>query len=381
MNVELSVVMPCLNEAETLAACIRKARRFFREHGVDGEVVVADNGSTDGSQAIAVSEGAVVVPVEEKGYGSALMAGIRSARGRFVVMGDADDSYDFGSLQGILDGLRAGNDLVMGNRFRGGIEPGAMPFLHRYLGNPVLSFLGRLFFGSKIGDFHCGLRGFRKEAYEAMDLKTKGMEFASEMVVKATIRKMRVAEVPIVLYPDGRSRPPHLRTWRDGWRHVRFLLLYSPKWLFFYPGLGAMLIGLIASALLLAGPVRVGAVVFDVHSLLYSTFLMLVGYQFVTFYVLAKVFAVNHGLLPRSPRFDDIFRFLTLEKGLLAGMSAAVAGAVLTLYAVAFWSRQGFGSLEPTMVLRITIPAAFLVLVGIQTILTSFLLSLLGLKK
>ena len=296
MKPELSVVMPCLNEAETLAICIQKAQRFFKENGVEGEVVIADNGSDDGSQQIAVDNGARVIPVAEKGYGNALKGGIAAAEGTYVIMGDADDSYDFLNLTPYLEKLREGYDLVMGNRFKGGIKKGAMPFLHRYLGNPVLSFIGRLFFKSKIGDFHCGLRGFSKEAFYEMELKTSGMEFASEMIVKASLADMKIAEVPTVLSPDGRTRPPHLNTWRDGWRHLRFLLLYSPKWLFLIPSVLLMLFGAGVSLRLLFGSIQIGATRFDVHTLLFSSALFLIGFQLLLFYGLTKIYTVENGL-------------------------------------------------------------------------------------
>src|SRR5262249_25578001 len=278
-GIELSVVMPCLNEAETLESCIAKAQKAFREANVVGEIVVADNGSSDGSQELAARMGARVVPVAARGYGSALMGGIAAAAGKYVVMGDADDSYDFTHIPRFLERMRAGADLVMGNRFAGGIQPHAMPPLHQYFGNPLLTRIGRLFFGGSCGDFYCGMRGFSKQAYERMDLRTTGMEFATEMVVKATLLRMNVVEVPTTLSPDGRSRPPHLRTWRDGWRTLRFFLLYSPRWLFLYPGIALMLIGAIVGAWLLPGPQRVGNVVFDVHTLLYAAIAMLLGFQ------------------------------------------------------------------------------------------------------
>src|SRR6266542_3488274 len=301
---ELSIVMPCLNEAETIGACIAKARRFLDSSGVGGEIVVADNGSTDGSQQIAASAGARIVGVAERGYGSALQGGIAAARGRFVVMGDADDSYDFSALGTFIEKLRGGADLVMGDRFAGGVLPGAMPPLHRYLGNPVLSAVGRLFFRSPVRDFHCGLRGFAKSAYERMHLRTTGMELASEMVVKATLLGMRIEEVPIVLHPDGRSRPPHLRSWRDGWRHLRFLLLYSPRWLFLYPGLLLMFIGALVVGWLLPHPRTVGSVTFDVQTLLYAGMAIVIGFQAALFAIFTKVFAINAGLLPEDRKLQ-----------------------------------------------------------------------------
>src|SRR6185312_3774274 len=297
-EVEVSVVMPCLNEAETIASCIKKARHSLYELGIVGEIVIADNGSTDGSAEIAKSLGARVTQVAAKGYGNALMGGINAAHGTFVIMGDADDSYDFSTLGPFIEKLRQGFDLVMGNRFSGGIGPGAMPSLHRYLGNPVLTFVGRLFFKSPVKDFHCGLRGFRKDSISKLDLRTTGMEFASEMVVKATLQKMRITEVPTTLSKDGRSHPPHLKTWRDGWRHLRFLLLFSPRWLFLYPGALLMGIGLLIGLSLLPSPRVIGGLVFDIHTLLYAALAIIIGFQAIVFATFTKVFAISEGLLP-----------------------------------------------------------------------------------
>ncbi len=377
---ELSVVMPCLNEAETLATCIRKARAALARLGVAGEVVVADNGSTDGSQEIAAREGARVVPVAEKGYGSALRGGIAAARGRYVIMGDADDSYDFSSLDAFLERLRAGDELVMGNRFRGGIKPGAMPFLHRYLGNPVLTAIGRLFFSCPAGDFHCGMRGFSKEAYDRLELQTTGMEFASEMVISATLRGLRVSEVPTILSKDGRSRPPHLRTWRDGWRHLRFMLLYSPDWLFLYPGLVLLLLGSLAGARLVASPWRVGSMVLDIHTLLVAGFLVVVGYQAVSFALFTKLFAAREGFLPLD-RWGRLAGSVGLEKGLVAGVLLTAAGLALLISAFAQWSGVRFGPLDPRATMREAIPAVTLSTLGLQTAFTSFLFSLLSLGR
>lgn len=381
MKPELSVVMPCLNEAETLAVCITKAQGFFERENVAGEVIIADNGSTDGSQQIALNLGATVVDVPQKGYGSALRGGIEAANGKYIIMGDADDSYDFTNLMPHLIKLREGNDLVMGNRFKGGIKKGAMPFLHRYLGNPVLSFIGRLFFRSDIGDFHCGLRGFSKEAYHKMELKTTGMEFASEMIVKASLKDMQIAEVPTILSPDGRSRPPHLNTWRDGWRHLRFLVLYSPLWLFFIPGIMMMLIGLIASIALTIGPVTIGNINFDVHTLLFSSGLLLIGFQFVLFYGLTKVFTVENDLLPKSKKYDRLFKFINLERGLILGLLMVLGGLILSFSAYSDWQQLSFGDIESNAIFRMVIPAVTLMLLGVQVILFSLFFSILGLKK
>ena len=381
MNPELSVVMPCLNEAETLAICIKKAQGFFEREQVNGEVVIADNGSTDGSQEIARNLNARVVDVAEKGYGNALIGGITAANGTYVMMGDADDSYDFSNMMPYLLKLREGYDLVMGNRFKGGIEKGAMPFLHKYLGNPVLSFIGRLFFNSKIGDFHCGLRGFSKEAFTRMELKTTGMEFASEMIVKASLKDMKIAEVPTTLSPDGRSRPPHLNTWRDGWRHLRFLVLYSPKWLFYYPGFILFFLGLIASAILVYNPVTIGSVTFDVHTLLFTAVSLLIGFQFIVFYGLTKVFTVENGLLPKSKNYDRQFQFINLEKGLIVGAVLIIVGVVLSILAYNYWHDLNFGDITNSNTLRIVIPAVTTMLLGVQVILFNLFFSILGLKR
>jgi glycosyltransferase involved in cell wall biosynthesis len=381
MNPELSVVMPCLNEAETLAICIKKAQSFFERENVRGEVVIADNGSTDGSIKIAEDLKARVVHVKEKGYGNALIGGITAANGTYVMMGDADDSYDFSNMMPYLLKLREGYDLVMGNRFKGGIEKGAMPFLHKYLGNPVLSFIGRLFFQSKIGDFHCGLRGFSKVAFTEMELKTTGMEFASEMIVKASLKDMKIAEVPTTLSVDGRTRPPHLNTWRDGWRHLRFLVLYSPKWLFYYPGFLLFFFGLIASAILVYQPLTIGNVTFDVHTLLFTSVSLLIGFQFIVFYGLTKVFTVENGLLPKSKKYDKQFEFINLEKGLIVGALLIIIGVVLSILAYNYWQDLNFGDITNSNTLRIVIPAITSMLLGVQVILFSLFFSILGLKR
>lgn len=378
---ELSILMPCLNEAETLATCIRKAQQSLADLNVAGEVVIADNGSTDGSPEIAAELGARVIHVAEKGYGSALLGGIKAARGKYIIMGDADDSYDFTNLGPFLEQLRAGYDLVMGNRFKGGIEPSAMPPLHRYLGNPVLTGIGRLFFPTPVRDFHCGLRGFNKAAIQRLDLRTTGMEFASETVVKASLHKLRITEVPTKLAVDGRSRPPHLRSWRDGWRHLRFLLLYSPRWLFLYPGLLLMLVGSIISGWLLLGPRVVEGVTLDVHTLLYAAMAIVIGYQTVIFAIFTKVFAITEGLLPEDPRLKVLFRYVTLETGIVAGSLLFLAGMGLSIYGFTSWSATSFGPLDPSVTLRLVIPAVTLIMIGLQTILSSFFLSILGLER
>jgi len=379
--VEVSVVMPCLNEAETLGACIEKARRALSNLDIAWEIVVADNGSTDGSPDVAIRAGARVVHVGPRGYGNALMGGIAAARGKYVIMGDADDSYDFMSLGPFVERLREGYDLVMGNRFRGGIKSRAMHPLHRYLGNPVLTRLGRILFRSPCGDFHCGLRGFNKAAIMTLDLRTTGMEFASEMVVKATLHRLRITEVPTPLSIAGRSRPSHLRRWRDGWRHLRFMLLYCPRWLFLYPGALLMLLGLIIGVWLLPGPRSVGGVTLDVHTLLYAAMAIVIGFQAISFAVYTKVFAVSEGLVPEDPRLSKLVRFITLEVGLVVGGTLLLIGLAGSVYAFGAWGLRSFGPLEPTRVLRIVIPAITSLTLGCQVILSSFFLSVLGLGR
>ena len=380
-TLELSILMPCLNEAETLEICIEKAQKSLRELDLAGEVIIADNGSTDGSQEIATRMGARVVPVAAKGYGSALMGGIIAARGAYIIMGDADDSYDFSNLGAFVEKLRGGCDLVMGNRFQGGIKPGAMPPLHKYLGNPVLTWVGQLFFSSPAGDFHCGLRGFRRDSILKLDLQTTGMEFASEMVVKASLYKLQITEVPTVLSPDGRSRPPHLRTWRDGWRHLRFLLLYSPRWLFLYPGVFLMILGLIVGIWLLPGTQKIGNISFDVHTLLYAAIAIIVGFQAVTFAFFTKVFAISEKLLPEDPKLNKIFRYVTLETGLIVGVALILIGIVGSIFSLTTWSETAFGILDPSKTLRLVIPSLTCLTVGLQMVLSSFFLSVLGLKR
>ena len=377
---ELSIVMPCLNEAETLASCIVKAQRFLHEHQVVGEVVIADNGSTDESPAIALAHGARLAIARNRGYGSALMAGIRAARGRYVIMGDADDSYDFTRLQLFLDELRAGADLVMGNRFSGGIAPGAMPPLHRYLGNPVLTAIGRIFFRSNVRDFHCGLRGFDRDAILGLDLRTTGMEFASEMVVRATLHGLTIREVPTTLSVDGRSRPPYLRSWRDGWRHLRFLLLFSPRWLFLYPGLLLMIIGLLAGLWLLPAQRSIGPVTFDIHTLLYAAAAVVVGFQVVLFAIFTKIFAISTQLLPPDRRLERFLSRVSLEVGLILGGLLLLSGIAISVVALVLWSRESFGALIPTAMLRVIIPAVTLLILGAQVIWSSFFLSILGMR-
>jgi glycosyltransferase involved in cell wall biosynthesis len=377
----VSVVLPCLNEAETLERCVRRARETLAASGLAGEVIVADNGSTDGSQEIARRAGARVVDVPERGYGAALLGGIAAAEGRHVVMGDADDSYDFGEVPAFVAKLEEGNDLVMGSRFRGRIEPGAMPFLHRWLGNPVLSFLGRLFFRVPTSDFHCGIRAFRREALDRLGLKTTGMEFASEMVVKAALFHLRIAEIPVTLRKDGRSRPPHLRTWRDGWRHLRFLLMYSPRWLYLWPGLLLVLLGAGLLAWLFPRPRHLGAATLDVHAMLGAAVMVLAGVEAITFALFAKVFAITEGLLPEDPRLSRLFRVVTLETGLVASALLLLAGAGLCGSVALEWVRSGWSYLDYSLTMRRMIPGALLLVLGAHGLLASFFFSILGLKR
>jgi glycosyltransferase involved in cell wall biosynthesis len=379
--IEVSIVMPCLNEAETLATCIQKAMQAIEKDGLSAEIIVADNGSTDGSQAIASELGARVVPVARKGYGSALIGGIEAARGQLVIMGDADDSYDFTAIAPLIAKLRDGFDLVVGNRFLGGIEPGAMPWSHRWIGNPVLTLISRVFFHTPVGDMHCGLRGFRKDAYERMKLRASGMEFASEMVIKSSLKGMRIAEVPVALRPDGRSRPPHLRTWRDGWRHLRFMLLFSPRWLFLYPGLALFAVSLLVGAALETGPLKIGPLGLDIHTLLLAGFGCLIGYQLIVFALFTKVFAVREGFHPPNPSYSAMFRYVRLETGLAAGALMFVVGAAGAIVAVLTWGSGGFGSLDPRVTMREIIPAAVLLTLGVQTVFASFFLSILGIDN
>jgi glycosyltransferase involved in cell wall biosynthesis len=380
-DIELSVVMPCLNERATVGICVRKALGAMERHGIRGEVIVADNGSTDGSQQIATENGARVVPIEKRGYGSALRGGIAAARGRFVLMGDADDSYDFTQAHMFVRKLLEGYDLVMGNRFRGGILPGAMPALHKYLGNPVLTAVARMFFKAPIGDIYCGLRAFRREAIGQLRLRTEGMEYANEMVVKATTFGLRISEIPTTLSPDGRGRPPHLRTWRDGWRTLRFLLLYSPRWLFLYPGVALFAGGIIIGALLLPGPFMVGNVGFDVDTLLFAAMAVLIGFQSIVFAGFTKLFGISEGLLPEDPRLTWLFRYITLEVGLVVGVLLIFAGTGAWVLGLAYWRTHQFGPLDPEKTLRIVIPGLVCFTLGFQTILSSFFLSVLGMSR
>ncbi len=376
-ELELSIVMPCLNEAETLAVCIRKAQKFLIDNNIAGEVIIADNGSTDGSQQIANALGARIIAVSARGYGAALIGGIAAARGKYVAMGDADDSYDFLGLMPFVAQLREGAELVMGNRFRGGIAPGAMPALHRYLGNPVLSFAGKLFYSAPISDFHCGLRAFSRAAIIDLNLTTTGMEFASEMVVKATLKKLRIVEVPTTLVPDGRTRAPHLRSWRDGWRHLKFLLTFAPKWLFFYPGFALATIGGLALARLLPGAQKIGSVEFGVHTLLFSAGAVLIGLQLMSFALIARIFGIRENYWPSGPSIARAQQLLTVDRGCIFGALALLGSAILTGIAVSDWSGAHYGAMEPEALMRVTIPAVLLACAGMQVMFTSFLLGLM----
>jgi glycosyltransferase involved in cell wall biosynthesis len=379
---ELSIIIPCLNEARSLPACLQKAASFLQINHIDGEIIVADNGSHDDSVIIARQHHVCVVIEQEKGYGNAVMAGVNAARGEYIIMGDADDSYDFSAILPFLILLREGCDLVIGNRFRGGIEKGAMPFLHRYIGNPVLSFAGRLFFHIRLGDFHCGLRGFSKNCFTRLELRTTGMEFASEMIVKAALSGLKIEETPVVLYPDKRGKPSHLRTWRDGWRHLRFLLLYSPRWLFLIPGITLMILGLISSVSLITGPLRFFGKTLDIHTLVYTSGFILLGFQFISFYFFTRIYAVTHGLVPRQEQFMDNFnRFFKLERGILSGILLLIAGIYLNIKSFLYWKHTGFGNLNPVKVLRWVIPSMTLMLLGVQLIISCFYLSILAIKS
>ena len=375
---ELTILMPCLNEEETIGVCVAKAVDFLGRSGIDGEVLVADNGSVDNSIAIAKRAGARVVQVVEKGYGAALMGGIAAARGRYIIMGDADDSYDFSSLDPFVEKLRSGYSLVMGNRFKGGILPGAMPALHRYLGNPVLSFIGRLFFNIPVGDFHCGLRGFSRAAVNKMDLATTGMEFASEMVVKSYLHRLTICEVPTTLKPDGRSRRPHLKTWRDGWRHLKFLLMYSPKWLFFYPGLLCVLFGLVLAAVLLPGQLWIGShLSLGLNSFLTGCLLAIVGTQLITFGAVARYYAVVNGILPRGINSERIIYWCKTDRLILFALFLLISGGALFCVTLIKWAEVDFGLLPNPLVPRLVASGLSVAIVGLQTAFAAFLFGML----
>ena len=380
-SLDLTILMPCLNESETVTVCITKALRWLGNSGLSGEVLIADNGSTDGSRELAVMAGARVVPVAERGYGAALRAGIESAHGRWVIMGDADDSYDFGNLDGFVHELRSGAELVVGNRFAGGVMPGAMPFLHRYLGNPVLSRLGRMMFRVPLGDFHCGLRGGDTQRLCDLNLRTPGMEFASEMIVRASMAKLRIAEVPTVLSPDGRTRSPHLRTWNDGWRHLRFMLLFSPAWMFMYPGCIMAAVGLMATIRLSFGDVLIGSVRFSGTTLVAAAMTVMIGFQLVLFDMVSTAFAAAVGLGPPRARAESIAARFRLERGLVLGGLLAVAGVTLGIVSVVRWSSAGWGDLKPVEQLRIAVPAGLFSTLGASVFFGSLLLSSIGVDR
>jgi glycosyltransferase involved in cell wall biosynthesis len=381
LSPELSIVIPCLNEAATLPRCLAKARAFLDAHKVKGEIIVADNGSTDGSLKIAAEAEARVVMVPEKGYGAALAGGNAAARGRFIIMGDADDSYDFSDLMPLLEKLREGFDLVVGNRFKGGIKSGAMPFLNRYLGNPVLSFMGRLFFHIPLGDFHCGLRGLSKSAFEKLELRTTGMEYASEMIVQASLSGLRMAEVPVTLWPDGRGRAPHLKPWRDGWRHLRFLLLYSPRWLYLYPGLAMIFFGVLVSGLLLPGPMVIAdGVGLDVHTLLVAAMSILIGTQSITFGFMARTYAMRNGIIPKETRYAKYLLGITLEKLLVLSVFLIFIGFCAMGLALHRWSAVDFGALDYRNAMRILIFALTTIVAGFQLGFAAFLTGVMQIK-
>lgn len=375
--VELTILMPCLNEAETLETCIKKAQSFLKDNNVNGEVLIADNGSTDGSREIAEKCGARMVPVAERGYGAALIGGCEAARGKYVIMGDADDSYDFIHLMPFLEKLREGYELVMGNRFKGGIAKGAMPPLHRYIGNPVLSFIGRLFYRSDIKDFHCGLRGYNRESIMKLGLQTTGMEYASEMVVKATLYKLKITEVPTTLSPDGRTRPPHLRSFHDGWRHLKFLLMHSPNWLFLYPGILFTAIGAALMCVLVAGQLTIKSVGFDINTLLYAAAMLMIGINTIMFSIFTKTYASVTGFIPYEEKKNSLF---TVDRGIFAGAGMFIIGFVMTIIALVNWNKASYGALDPQQMMRLTIPAVTLMIVGIQIFFGSFFVGILKIK-
>jgi glycosyltransferase involved in cell wall biosynthesis len=381
--VDLTILMPCLNEAETLARCIEKAKLGIQKSGVRGEILIADNGSTDGSQAIAEKSGVRVVNVKAKGYGAALIGGVRAAAGEWILMGDADYSYDFSDINGFVKKFQEGFELIMGCRLPvggGTISPGAMPWKNRWIGNPILSFIGRLFFKCPAHDFHAGLRGFTKTAFEKMDLQTTGMEFASEMVIKSTLKGLKISEVPITLHKDGRSRPPHLKPWRDGWRHLRFMLLFSPRWLFLFPGIFLSLLGIIFAARLSLGDFQAGGVRFNVGTLVVACMTVIIGFQLVAFAFFTKVFAIAEGLLPDDSRLTSVLKVFTLEKGIVFSLLVLIGGIALLAQALWIWKQANYGILSTEENMRRLIPAATLVVLGIQGIFSSFFMSALGLK-
>jgi glycosyltransferase involved in cell wall biosynthesis len=384
VGLELSIVMPCLNEADTVRSCIEKALQALREYNIIGEVIVADNGSTDGSQSIAKEMGARVIDIPARGYGQALMGGIRAAQGKFIIMGDADDSYDFREIPRFVDKLREGYELVQGCRLPGGggrVLPGAMPFLHRWWGNPMFSFMARIWFGAPIHDVYCGLRGFTKDLYERLDQRCTGMEFATEMIIKSSLYGVRIAQVPISLHPDGRkSHPPHLKTFRDGWRTLRFFLMYSPRWLFLIPGIVLILCGLLGYAIALPG-LTIHGITFDVHTLLFAGLGLICGEQAIMFALFAKIFAIGEGLMPESAKLKRLFQLVTLERGVIAGCLSLVFGLILLLIAINQWRLTDFGHLDYSYTMRWVIPGATFTALGFQTVLASFVISILRMRR
>ncbi|WP_240006779.1 glycosyltransferase family 2 protein [Pseudaquidulcibacter saccharophilus] len=380
-EIELSIVMPCLNEAETLEICIQKCQKFIKENNLSAEIIIADNGSTDGSQEIATRNGARVVPVAVRGYGAALIGGIQSAKGKFVAMGDADDSYDFASLMPFIEKLRGGVELCMGNRFLGGIEPGAMPPLHKYLGNPVLSFLGRIFYNLPIGDFHCGLRAFNRESILKLNLNTTGMEFASEMVVKAGLNHLKMAEAPTTLKKDGRSRPPHLRSWRDGWRHLKFLLTFAPKWLYMFPALLLLGLGVLGLGWLLPGDQQFGSLRLGVHTILFSSAFVIMAAQILSFAYLARLFGVRENFWKETDFIKNFRAWFTVETGSIIGGIMIFLSIALAIAAVMIWGKSGYGQLNESQMMRLAIPSMLLGCLGLQSIFTSFFAGLLTQPK
>ncbi len=376
----VTILIPCLNEEQTIGICIEKAWGYLNRAGISGEIIIADNGSTDDSKEIAERLGARVVQIPDRGYGAALRGGIAAAHGRYVIMGDADDSYDFSDLSSFVEVLETGADLVMGNRFKGGIDPGAMPALHRYLGNPVLSWLGRILFRVPVGDFHCGLRGFRRTSILDLDLKTSGMEFASEMVVQASLRRLRIEEVPTRLSKDGRGRPPHLNTWRDGWRHLRFLMLHSPRWTFAYPGLSLLAVGLALVALLIPGQLLIGSIGLDIRAFLIGCLAITVGGQSLTFALLARRFAGQHRLLPATDKLNNILEQITMERLLQIAFLLGAAGCAGVAASVYVWGEQGFGPLDQGQMLRVMALSATAITVAVQLGFSAFLLGVMDLS-
>lgn len=375
---ELTILMPCLNEARTVGRCIEKAQTFLLQAQVNGEILIADNGSTDGSQEIAQNMGARVVNIRQRGYGSAIRCGIDAAQGKYIIMGDADDSYEFYDLMPFLSKLREGYDLVMGNRFLGGIKPGAMPPLHQYIGNPILSGIGQLFFRTSVKDFHCGLRGFSKQAAKKMDLHTTGMEFASEMVIKSSLLEMKVCEIPTNLSPDGRDRPPHLRSWRDGWRHLSFMLIYSPRWLFLYPGLFLVIVGFILSSWAFFSPFTINDITFDIHSLAYFNAMVVIGFTMILFAIQSQYYAYHSGLLPSPQSFGFLYKYFNLERGLLLGAFMVLLGVILAVWAFNTWAQVQFGDIDPRSTMRIVLPSISIIIMGTQVMFSSFFLLILG---